>query len=381
LQTHVYKLVEWFAARCAGGKLAFLCKVPPEIWYALWMIAMVGVVAGAVLFYSGVTSWVERKLAGHIQARYGPMRVGPHGILQFMADGIKLVLKEDLVPAAAERLLFKAAPYIIIAASLAGFVTIPFTGLNTPYLSVAVVDLNIGVLYVIAMASVVVVALMAAGLGSVNKWSLYGAVRSAAQIIGYEVPMAITLLTMIMITGTLSMDDIVREQAGGIHRWLIFRYGPFTILAFLIYFIAGLAEVNRTPFDLPEAESEIVAGYHTEYSGMRFAFFFMAEYANMLVVACLGTVVFLGGWQSPIGTTILPGYWGLLEGFGWSMVKALALIVVMIWLRWTLPRLRVDQLMRMSWKVLLPVSFVNLMVVAVLMAYSRPCLNWLGFKF
>jgi NADH-quinone oxidoreductase subunit H len=213
-------------------------------------------------------------------------------------------------------------------------------------------DLNIGILYVVALGSLSVVGIIMAGWASNNKYSLYGGMRAAAQIISYEIPAAIAIMTVIIPVGSLSMVEIVNAQKGGIQNWFLFR-NPFTFLAFFVYFIASLAEVNRTPFDIPEAESELVAGFHTEYSGMRFAFFFLAEYANMLLVTCVATTLFLGGW-----TQVLPGPVQWIPGPIMFFLKAFVIIFVQMWVRWSVPRLRVDQLMYLSWKVLLPVSFV-----------------------
>jgi len=271
---------------------------------------------------------------------------GWHGWAQTLADALKLLLKEDIVPESTDRVLFKMAPFVVFLGAFAAFVVVPFGALSF------VTDLNIGVLYVLAVGSLSVIGLIMAGWASNNKYSLYGGMRAAAQIISYEIPSAIAIMTVIIYVGSLSMVDIVNAQKGGILKWFIFR-NPFIFLGFVVYFIASLAEVNRTPFDIPEAESELVAGYHTEYSGMRFAFFFLAEYANMLLVASVATTLFLGGW-----TSVLPGERQFLPGPVLFFIKALGIIFVQMWLRWSLPRLRVDQLMYLSWKVLLPVSLV-----------------------
>ena len=258
---------------------------------------------------------------------------------------MKLLLKEDIVPGSVDKLLFKMAPFIVFLGAFAAFVVLPFGA------SSFVTDLNIGILYIIAVSSLSVIGIIIAGWASNNKYSLYGSMRAAAQVVSYEIPAAIAIMTVIIFVGSLSMVDIVKAQEGGILNWFLFR-NPFLFLAFIVYFIASLAEVNRTPFDLPEAESELVAGYHTEYSGMRFAFFFLAEYANMFLVASVATTLFLGGWAAPISVL------QFIPGPVLFFVKALLLIFIQMWMRWSLPRLRVDQLMYINWKVLLPISFV-----------------------
>ena len=303
--------------------------------------------------------WWERKISAHMQDRLGPMYVGGwHGWAQTIADTVKLLLKEDIVPKSTDRVLFKMAPYIVFLGAFAAFVVIPF-GLTS-----IVSDLNIGVLYIFAVGSLAVVGILMGGWSSNNKYSLYGGMRSVAQIVSYEIPAAMAVMTVVILTGSLSMQEIVNAQKGGIHHWFVFR-NPFTFVAFFIYFISSLAEVNRTPFDIPEAESELVAGYHTEYSGIRFAFFFLAEYANMVVVAAVGATLFLGGW-----TGVLPGE-QLIPPLIMFFLKLLALIFVQMWLRWSLPRLRVDQLMYVCWKVLLPASFILVIGVGWLAVYWK----------
>lgn len=293
--------------------------------------------------------WWERKISAHMQDRLGPMRTGGwHGWAQTIADILKLIQKEDIIPAAADRKLFNLAPFVVFVGSYAAYAAIPF--------SVAYVGsgINVGLFYIIAISSLVVVGLLMAGWASNNKWSLFGALRSAAQIVSYEVPVAIALLAVVMVAGTLDVQEIISAQSGAFWNWFVFQKFPFLFLATLIYFVASLAEVNRTPFDIPEAESELVAGYHTEYGGMKFALFFLAEYANMFAVSAIAAIVFLGGWNSPFGDFLSGPIWGVL----WFLSKGMAFIFVQMWLRWTLPRLRVDQLMYVGWKVLIPFSFV-----------------------
>jgi NADH-quinone oxidoreductase subunit H len=325
-------------------KIAFYGELPE--WVRSLMPAIISCViifamlALAVLFMV----WLERKVSAHIQDRLGPMVVGGwHGWAQTIADALKLLLKEDIVPESVDKVLFKAAPFIVFLGAFAAFVVLPFGA------SSFVADLNIGILYVVAVSSLSVIGIIMAGWASNNKYSLYGSMRAAAQVVSYEIPAAIAIMTVIISVGSLSMVDIVRAQEGW--NWFIWRNPPFLFLAFIIYFIASLAEVNRTPFDLPEAESELVAGYHTEYSGMRFAFFFLAEYANMFLVSSVAVTLFFGGWTLPIAALqFIPGP---VVFFG----KALILIFIQMWMRWSLPRLRVDQLMYINWKVLLPISF------------------------
>ncbi len=338
--------------------------------WAVSLFVMVLVAAAVLVFaltYSGLATYVERKVAGDIQARIGPNRVGPVGLLQFLADGVKLLLKEDIIPAKADRFLFALAPYFVFVGSFAAFVVVPFgVGLIAS-------DLNIGIYYVMAVTSLVTVGVLLAGWSSNNKWALLGGMRAAAQIVSYEIPVGMALMPAVLIAGSLSLQDIVRSQGGllGIFGWNLF-HNPFTFFSFFLYFTAGLAETNRTPFDIPEAESELVSGYHVEYTGIRFAFFFLAEYGDMFVVSALATACFLGGWHVPFfHAEALPGLWGNILSLGVFLMKALSLVVLMMWVRWTLPRLRVDQLMRMSWKYLVPLTFFNLLGVSLWLLLFR----------
>jgi NADH-quinone oxidoreductase subunit H len=293
--------------------------------------------------------WWERKISAHMQDRLGPMRTGGyHGWAQTIADILKLIQKEDIIPSAADRKLFILAPYLVFAGSYAAYAAIPF---SAAYVGSGI---NIGLFYVISISSLVVVGLLMAGWASNNKWSLFGAMRSAAQIVSYEIPVALAILAVVMVAGSFDLQEINRQQSGWFWNWFLFQKFPFLFLGSLIYFVASLAEVNRTPFDIPEAESELVAGYHTEYGGMRFALLFLSEYANMFAVSAIAATLFLGGWNSPFGEWLSGPFWGVF----WFLTKGMTFIFVQMWLRWTLPRLRVDQLMYVGWKVLIPFAFV-----------------------
>ncbi len=326
-----------------------------------WLaITITGLIAGTLLLvfmavFALFAVYLERKVSAHMQDRLGPMEVGGwHGWAQTIADAVKLLAKEDLIPKNVDRILFKAAPMLVFGATTAAFGALPFSADLIP------ADMNIGLLYILAVSSLVVIGILMAGWSSNNKWSLYGAMRAAAQIVSYEIPIALSLLVAVVIVGSLNMSDLVRFQDGTIFDWIFLKYYGLGFIAFIIYFVASLAEVNRTPFDLPEAESELVAGFHTEYSGMRFAMFFLAEYANMFLVAAIATSVFLGGWLPPFPVL------DFIPGAVWFVGKSLFLVFIQMWLRWTLPRLRVDQLMYTCWKVLTPFSFAVLMIVATL---------------
>ncbi len=354
------------------------------------------VIVGAVFlpFISVVAMfsiWAERKVAGHIQSRLGPNRVGPIGILQSIADGVKLILKEDLIPKDADRFLFRLAPYLAFAPVFAAFVALPFG----PELTFEP-RLNVGVFYVLAVLSVEVMGVILAGWASNNKWSVYGAMREACQMVSYEIPLGISIIVAVMAAGTLNMVQMSHMQGGGIHTWIIYR-NPFVFLAFFMYFIASLASNKRAPFDLPESESELVAGFHTEYSGLRFSFFFFAEYAAMFVVGGIQTALFLGSWHDPFG---LIGYYhheltkdpnnintvGLillnLIAAAIFVTKAGVIIFVQMWLRWTLPRPRIDQVLYACVKVLLPLACVILLGATFwqLLVPERMGIPWVDYN-
>ncbi len=298
----------------------------------------------AVLGFISVSAmfliWWERKISALIQNRLGPMVTGWHGTLQSIADSIKLLLKENIVPTDADKMIWWLAPFFVVVPTVMAFVAIPF-GKN-----MIVQDLNVGILYITSVTSVCVLGIFMAGWGSSNKYSLLGGMRSAAQIISYEVPLLLSVVLVVMQTGTLSMQGIVRAQE---HGWFILK--PHLALAFIIYLISATAEVNRVPFDIPEAESELGAGYHTEYSGMKFAMFFVAEYTNMVIVSAVAATLFWGGWQGPFLPSVV-----------WFLIKVYSIIFFLMWVRWTLPRVRMDQMMAFAWKVLTPISLVNLLV-------------------
>jgi NADH-quinone oxidoreductase subunit H len=301
------------------------------------IIGLIGVMV-LVVINALILTWAERKVAGHMQRRIAAKEVGPFGLIQPIADSLKLLGKELITPLNVERPLFYLAPTLIFLPVLVSFVVIPFDS----YLQVK--DINVGILVILAFSSLSVLSILIAGWGSNNKYSLIGAIRSVAQNIAYEIPLLLSLLAVVFMVNSLSLRDIVEAQKG---VWFVV-FQPF---AFLIFFITSVAETNRTPFDLPEAESELVAGFHTEYSGMRFALFFLAEYTNIFIVCAIATTFFLGGYQGPI-----------LPGIVWFFIKTYFLVFVILWMRWTFPRVRFDQLLNFSWKVLIPASLVNLII-------------------
>ncbi len=326
--------------------------------------------------YAGV--YGERKVSAFIQDRIGPNETGKWGLLQTIADILKLIQKEDVVPAAADKTLYVLGPIIIFVGAFAAYAVLPF---GPAFIGA---DLNVGIFYAVSIVSIEAVGILMAGWGSNNKWSLFGAVRSVAQIVSYEIPAGLAILCGVMMAGTLSMHGITLAQSGlqadgtnnglGILNFFIFQ-SPVAWLAFLIYFIASLAECNRAPFDIPEAESELVSGYFTEYGGMKFAMIFLAEYASMFMVSVIISTLFLGGWNSPLPNLgpLLLNEWtnGPIWGVFWIVTKGFFFIFVQMWVRWTLPRFRVDQLMYLCWKVLTPFAMVALVATAFWEMYVR----------
>jgi NADH-quinone oxidoreductase subunit H len=316
------------------------------------------------------TVWLERKVVGHMQNRWGPTRVGPFGLLQPMADGIKFLLKEDLTPPHVYKPLFIAAPMIAVICALTSIAVIPF-GTALPIggysIPMQITDVNIGLLVVLGITSIGVYGVALAGWSSNNKYSLLGGLRASAQMVSYEICLGLSLVGVLIVSGSFSLKEIVESQQGFWHyipKWNILAGGQF--IAFFIYLMAAYAETNRIPFDLPEAETELVAGYHTEYSAMKFAMFFMAEYANMITVACLATLLFLGGWSGPVfGPALLQAILPTV----WFVAKIVVFLFIYIWVRGTLPRFRYDQLMAFGWKFLFPLAIANLVVTALIVAY------------
>ena len=324
---------------------------PGGLFELIWMVAAAAAILAFALLTVMFLIYLERKVAADIQSRLGPMRVGPYGTLQSVADGLKLILKEDVIPAAADRWLFIIAPFLVFVPAVLVYIVLPFS----PGLIVR--DLNLGLLYVVAVASFPVLGVFMAGWGANNKYSLLGAMRAAAQAVSYEIPLVLAMLVVIMAAGSVRLGDIVDAQAGQLFGFLP-RWNLLLMpVGFLLWFCAAMAEINRVPFDLPEAESELVAGYHTEYSGIRFGLFFMGEYAHTFFIAGLCVTLFLGGWQGPFLPPVI-----------WFLLKTYAVIFLMMWVRWTLPRLRVDQLMAFSWKFLVPVALVHLMIYGIVLA-------------
>lgn len=319
--------------------------------YFLWAAVMLVL----ILLFVTYAIYFERKVIGWMQFRIGPNRTGPLGLLQSVADVFKLLIKEDTIPYKADRALFILAPAIVFVPSFTVLATIPYT--EKWYHA----DLNVGLLYYVALSGISTLGIVLGGWASNNKYALLGGMRSAAQMISYEIPLVISVIGCIMLTGSLSLRDIVHGQEGGFWHWNFLSQ----IVGFVVFIIAAISELNRTPFDLPEAESELVAGYHVEYSGFRFAFFMLAEYVYVFAIACMTTVLFLGGWHAPFA--FLDNW---TPGIVWFLLKFCAVVFFLFWLRATMPRIRVDQLMGLGWKVLLPLALLNIAITAVWMYFT-----------
>jgi NADH-quinone oxidoreductase subunit H len=323
------------------------------IIYAILSTIKIGIVIGVMLLVIAYLIWVERKVMAHMQVRLGPMRVGWHGLLQPIADGLKLILKEDIIPANASKLLFILSPAIAMVPALLAIAVIPFgdtISIMGVSIDMVITDVNIGILFILAVSSVGVYGILLGGWSSNNKYSLLGGLRASAQMISYELSMGLSLIGVIMMTESLSLVDTVNAQAD---LWFV----VLQPVAFVVYAISAIAETNRCPFDLPEAETELVSGFHTEYSSMKFALFFMAEYANIITVSAVGVTFFFGGWRGPFLPPVV-----------WFLIKMALCIFFFVWLRSTFPRFRIDQLMQFAWKVLLPVAIVNVLITGLVMS-------------
>lgn len=326
----------------------------PVTWSSFGgMVGLTVVLLLIVLFFVTYAIYAERKIIGWMQYRHGPNQVGPFGLLQTVADILKLLMKEDTIPRKAEKGLFRIAPAIAFVPAFAVIAAIPFT--KTLYFA----NLNVGILYYVALSGISTLGIILGGWSSNNKYSLLGGMRSAAQMISYEVPLVLSVTGTVMMAGSLNLRDIVDLQAGGLHHW---NFLP-QLVGFAVFVVAAVSELNRTPFDLPEAESELVAGYHVEYSGFRFAFYMLAEYVYMFAISALTTVLFLGGWHAPFPVL------DFIPGLLWFLLKFSFCVFFLIWLRATLPRVRVDQLMSFGWKVLLPLALANIFITAAYMHF------------
>ena len=329
------------------------------------VLVTIGVVMVTVLLHVAYLTYFERKILGWMQDRMGPMEVGYHGLLQPVADGLKLFFKEDIVPAQANKIIFTLAPILVLVPALIGFAVIPFGRDTISFFGLTfhpfVTDINIGILYILAFASIGAYGVLLGGWASNNKYSLLGGLRSAAQVISYELSLGLAIVGVLLMAGSLSLVKITEAQGGGLLHWFILPQ----FVAFVIYLISAIAETNRLPFDLPEAESELVAGFFTEYSGMRFAFFFLAEYANMILVSCIATILFLGGWHAPFEAL------GFIPPILWFVIKVYFFLFFYIWIRGTLPRLRYDQLMMFGWKVMIPLALANILVTSTVLYFVK----------
>ena len=318
-------------------------------WPVVWTVTKITAIVLPLMIAVAYLTYFERKVIGFMQVRMGPNRVGYFGLLQPIADGLKLLFKEIIIPTASNKALFLIGPLLAIAPALAAWAVVPFD------INMILADVDAGLLYILAMTSVAVYGVIIAGWASNSKYAFLGSMRSAAQIVSYEIAMGFALVGVLMAAGSLNLGKIVMAQAGGLHQWYIWPLFPL----FVVYFIAAVAETNRAPFDVAEGESEIVAGFHVEYSGMAFALFFLAEYANMILVSMLAVIMFLGGWLSPV--PFIP------DGFPWILIKCAAMLFFFLWFRATFPRYRYDQIMRLGWKVFIPITLVWIIFVGGMM--------------
>ncbi len=319
---------------------------------AIFIVVKVIVIFAGLMTAIAYTTYFERKVVAHIQNRIGPNRTGPFGLLQPIADAIKLLFKEEIEPSTANRFLYILAPILSFVAAITAFAVIPVGNLINVAghpVELIVSNLGIGILFILAVSSLGIYGVVMAGWSSNSKYSLLGGIRSTAQLISYEVSIGLGIIGVLMLSQTLSINEIVHQQSGSIFNWYFFRQP----VAFFIYFISAIAETNRSPFDLPEAESELVAGYHTEYSGMRFGIFYLGEYANMITVSAIAASLFFGGWNGPFLPPVI-----------WFLIKVIGFLFIYVWVRGTLPRLRYDQLMRFGWMVLFPLGLLNVLITA-----------------
>ncbi|MCK7574888.1 MAG: NADH-quinone oxidoreductase subunit NuoH [Chromatiales bacterium] len=333
-------------------------SLPVLIQILLKIAAIVLPLLGLVAYYT----YAERKVIGYMQVRIGPNRVGWRGLLQPIADAVKLLMKEIVIPTKADKTLFLLAPMIAIAPALAVWAVFPFDE------GLVLADINAGLLYILALSSLGVYGIIIAGWASNSKYALLGAMRSAAQMVAYEIAMGFALVGVLVAAGSLNLGDIVAAQKGSLFTWFWLPLLPL----FGVYLISGVAETNRAPFDVAEGESEIVAGFHVEYSGMAFAVFFLAEYANMVLISALTALMFLGGWLSPLPAVWAENNWLFADGFHWLLLKTFAFMFLFLWLRATFPRYRYDQIMRLGWKVFIPITIVWILVVALAVVYRLP---------
>lgn len=338
--------ISQFLSQFVPGSFAYFAIIAGLFLVGILPILLVMSLVG------GLGTYAERKISADIQMRLGPNRVGPYGILQFLADGLKMFMKEDVTPVKADKLFFILAPSLALMGVFGTFAVLPFSS------SFTMVNLDVGLVYIFAISSFVSLAVFMAGYSSNSKWSMIGGMRGASQVVSYEIPVVISAMSIVVLTGTLSMNEIIAQQSANPLTWFIF-HNPFTFIAFFIFFIAGLAETNRAPFDLPEAESELVSGYHTEFTGMRYSFLALAEYIEVFVMSAITSTLFLGGFKVPFGLGELDFIGPVLQ-IAVFFIKSLFLYYVVIWIRWTLPRIRVDQLMDLCWKYLTPIAMFSL---------------------